>query len=52
MDIDNIGKREILEPMKLESFGDYLFILYKEKSFFDIFKKDGHLQERIEMKNK
>ena len=40
-----------LVPKSLESFGDYLFILYEGKSFFDIFNKQGNLEERIEVQS-
>jgi hypothetical protein len=42
----NKREPEKLEIMKVECFGDYIMIVYKNQNFFDIFKKNGKLQER------
>jgi hypothetical protein len=30
----------------MDNFGDYIIVLYHERVFFDIFRKNGKLKER------
>jgi hypothetical protein len=35
----------------LESFGDFLFMTYENRPYFDLFDKAGELKDRIDLKN-